>query len=126
MAYIQYSDLDPAMVTDSQGNVKHVYNADAIGASIKNFILTSPGDRFMECWFGFGISDYIFSLTTQGEFNRLSTRMKSQIESFEPRAKVQNISVNINPDTNEAVINLAYSPVGLNEIHSISLDVSGA
>jgi phage baseplate assembly protein W len=125
MAIIQYSDLDPAMVTDAQGNVKHVYNAQAIGASIKNFILTSPGDRFMEPWFGFGISNYIFSLSTKGEFDRLASRMKSQVESFEPRAKIKNITVSIDPDTNEATINLSYTPLGSNEIQAISVDVSG-
>lgn len=126
MSVIKYSDLDPALVTDAQGNVKHAYNADAVGASIKNFILTSPGDRFMECWFGFGIYDYIFALSTQSKFKQLSNRMKSQIERFEPRARIERIDMDLDPDNNSVNILLAYSAVGMSDIHSISVDVSGA
>jgi len=121
-----WSDLEPVLTTDARGNIKRLINEEAVGGSIRNFITTSPGDRFMECWFGFGIDRLLFQATTQQKFNQLTSRMKSDIERHEPRAKIINIQATLDADNNTADITIAYRVVGLPDTYYTKATVTGA
>lgn len=80
----------------------------SISQSIKNVILTGPGERpFSD--FGFGLYNYFWENDTLETFIEMKTKIASAINRYEPRVKVNINDVEINKKSGNSIeINIRY------------------
>lgn len=80
----------------------------SISQSIKNVVLTAPGERpFSD--FGFGLYNYFWENDTIDTFVEMKTKITSAINFYEPRVKVDINDVEINKKAGNSIeINIRY------------------
>lgn len=88
-------------------------NQTAIARSVRNIILTSPGEKFFNPDFGSGVSRLLFENVDDLTAISLRDEIENAIRNYEPR--VQTIDVNVEPnyDNNEFNVTLVYRIVGI-------------
>lgn len=88
-------------------------NETAIARSIRNLILTVPGERPFNPELGSQVSRLLFepldSITTES----LKEQIENTINNFEPRVKLSQVIVQPNYDEGEYDISIRYSIVGI-------------
>lgn len=88
-------------------------NETAIARSIRNLILTVPGERPFNPELGSQVSRLLFepldSITTES----LKEQIENTINNFEPRVKLSQVIVQPNYDDGEYDISIRYSIVGI-------------
>jgi phage baseplate assembly protein W len=122
---VLWSDIDPNFISDSQGDVKRVYNADAVKASVMNILLTRKGERVMNPEFGCGLQDFVFDALDKDFIDLVARQIKSDIRRFEDRASVDQINFVTDVDNDRVTIQLLYHVVGYFEVASIVLNFGG-
>jgi hypothetical protein len=123
---IVWSDIDPDFISDSQGDVKRVYNADSVKASIMNILMTRKGERVMNPFFGCGLQDFIFDALDQDFIDLVARQIKSDIEqSGEDRAIIDKINFVTDLDNNRVTVQLLYHVVGYSEIANLVVSFGG-
>ena len=88
-------------------------NETAIARSIRNLILTTPGERPFNPELGSQVSQLLFEpiddITTQA----LKEQIENTINNFEPRVRLRQVVVQPNFDANEYDISIRYDIVGI-------------
>jgi phage baseplate assembly protein W len=88
-------------------------NEDAIKKSVSNIIRTSLGERFFDANLGTRINDYIFENATQDVVFTVRDDIRSALDNYEPRIKIDRIDVDITEDGNELNVQVVYDIIGL-------------
>lgn len=122
---VVWSDIDPNFISDSQGDVKRVYNADAVKASVMNILLTRKGERVMNPEFGCGLQDFVFDALDEDFIDLVARQIKSDIERWEDRASIDKINFMTDVDNDRVTVQLLYHVVGYSEVSSIVLNFGG-
>ncbi len=88
-------------------------NQTAIARSVRNIILTSPGEKFFDPDFGSGVSRLLFD--NMDDLTALSLRdeIENSIRNYEPRVQVIDVKVEPNYENNEFNVTLVYRIVGI-------------
>ncbi len=89
-----------------------IKNEDAIKKSVINLTRTSIGERFFNNLLGTNISNSLFELQTQELEIVLTEEIKTLLVNFEPRIKVNYVSVDSDMDSNELNIQIVYDIIG--------------
>ena len=88
-------------------------NETAIARSIRNLILTTPGERPFNPELGSQVSQLLFEpiddITTQA----LKEQIENTVNNFEPRVKLRQVVVKPNFDADEYDISIRYDIVGI-------------
>ena len=103
-----WSDLNPTLVTDSQGKLKLDINIDAVKGSIDNILRTSQGERIMLPEFAFGLKSMLFEPINDRLLNRLSDAVKKSIEIWDDRIIIDEVSFKSDPDYSTITVNLSF------------------
>lgn len=94
---------------------------DAIKFSIKNVLLTRPGEKISDPLFGVGLQNYLFSLSTE-DFSTLQGEIRRQIRKYIPYLTKFNVSLDLTQvDLNRFAVRVSFE-VGPKEIKDF-LDV---
>ena len=106
-----YSDLSlSSRAHPLSGDAAVFKEKAAINQSLRNLILTSPGERpFSGLDIGGGINDLLFELSHPGLVEDLERSIATTINNFEPRAILQDVNVRLIPEKNAASIRITYS-----------------
>ena len=88
-------------------------NETAIARSIRNLVLTYPGERFFNSSLGCDINRSLFENYSNTLSSIITDQIKYTINRFEPR--VQLISVTVEPNDDENAINatITYKIIGI-------------
>ena len=90
-----------------------IKNETAISRSIRNLVLTTPGERF----FNNGLGSQVNNLLLENVDDLTASSVKSEIENtirnFEPRVKLLSTKVSANPDSNEFDVIITYEIIGI-------------
>jgi len=88
-------------------------NQTAISRSIRNIVLTSPGEKFFNPDFGSNVSRLLFD--TLDDLTALSIRdeIENSIRNFEPRVQLIDVIVVPEYDNNEFNITVVYNIIGI-------------
>jgi phage baseplate assembly protein W len=89
-------------------------NENAIAQSIKNLILTSPGERFFNPNLGSGIFESLFDNIDFISATQLQASAENIINTYEPRVRLIEVKVDPRPDDNAFVMTVSYEIVGIN------------
>lgn len=66
---------------------------DAVKESIKNLILTDPGERLMQPYLGGGVRAMLFENITPATLKLMESKIRTTIELHEPRADLIDVNV---------------------------------
>tara|TARA_Y100000296_G_scaffold82808_1_gene112547 strand:+ start:451 stop:843 length:393 start_codon:yes stop_codon:yes gene_type:complete len=118
----QYVDFDMDFtVHPSTGDLSTVKKTTAISRSIKNLLSTKINERLFQPGIDNGIEILLFENFNKLTSNRLEQAIKKTIDKHEPRAKVQNITVKADEESNAYLVSITYVPD--NDVQEANLEV---
>ena len=100
-------------ITDDIIGVK---NDTAIARSIRNLVLTTPGERFFNEDLGSGVSQLLFDTVDDISAAVIRDEVEQTIIRFEPRVKLQDVAVKPNYDNNEFDVTVSYDVIGIDAL----------
>jgi len=98
------------------GDLTVLKDERAINNSIKNIIMTVPGEIPFNRDMGSMTTSYLFDLVDAGTASLLEEEIKRAIEFNEPRARTQSVKVQAQPSQNQFSVNITYKIVGYDEV----------
>lgn len=106
-----YSDLSlSSRAHPLSGDAAVLKEKATINQSLRNLLLTSPGERpYSGLDIGGGINDLLFELSHPGLGEDLERLIATTINNFEPRVILQDVIVDLLPERNAASIQITYS-----------------
>lgn len=81
---------------------------DAVKESLKNLILTDPGERLMQPFLGAGIRALLFENITPGTLKLIEEKIKTTIKIYEPRAELLDVLVSSVFDDNTVKVRITF------------------
>ena len=90
-----------------------IKNETAIARSLRNLVLTVPGERFFNENLGSQVNNLLFENVDDVTAMSVRTEIISVIENYEPRVKLRNVSVNADIDAYNMDVKLIYEIVGV-------------
>jgi phage baseplate assembly protein W len=88
-------------------------NASAIARSVRNLVMTFPGERFFSPDIGSKISRSLFQNMSSIEASVIKDEIKYTIETYEPRVDLIDVIVTPMFDDNAFDVTLIYNIIGL-------------
>ncbi|SVA74559.1 uncharacterized protein METZ01_LOCUS127413 [marine metagenome] len=105
----------------SHGDLSTVKKSTAISRSIKNLLSTNANERLFQPTVDSGIGILLFENFSKLTTSRLQKTIRHTIETYEPRAKIANITVKAKEDENAYEVIIVYLPD--NDIQETTLEV---
>ena len=93
-----------------------VKNRTAIARSIRNLVLTTPGERFFNEDLGSRISEILFDVLDEISASSIRDEVEQTIIRFEPRVELQDVTVKPNYDNNEFDVTITYDVIGIDAL----------
>ena len=89
-----------------------IKNVNAIARSVRNIILTTPGEKFFDPDFGSNVSKLLFENVDDITASQIQEEIEFSINNYEPRVKL--LSVEVNPDFDNNLFDtiITYEVVG--------------
>ena len=88
-------------------------NETAIARSVRNLILTAPGERPFNPELGSQVSRLLFEPMDDITTEALKEQIENTINNFEPRVRLRQVIVRPNLDNNEYDISIRYDIIGI-------------
>lgn len=100
-----YSDFRKDLkISPVSKDITLIKDEDAVKQSIRNLLLTDPGERLMQPFLGGGIKGLLFENITSDVLKLIKEKVTSTIETYEPRAELIDVIVSSNYDDNQVGI----------------------
>ena len=93
-----------------------VKNDTAIARSIRNLVLTTPGERFFNEDLGSGVSELLFDTLDDISGAVIRDEIEQTIIRFEPRVKLTDVKVKPDYDNNEFNVTVSYDIIGIDAL----------
>ena len=87
-------------------------NANAIARSVRNIVMTIPGERFFQPSFGSGVNRVLFNNMDEISASVLEDEIRNSIRNYEQRVKLRSILVSPNFDNNTFDTVITYDIIG--------------
>lgn len=98
------------------GDLSVLKDERAINNSIKNIVLTIPGEVPFNRDMGSKVNDYLFDLVDDGTAGTLMLEIRRAIAFNEPRAEDVEVYVEAQPDQNQFAVRVEYKIVGYEQV----------
>jgi phage baseplate assembly protein W len=85
----------------------------AIARSIRNLVLTVPGERFFNEDLGSRVSEVLFDNLDNLSASAIRDEIEETIRKYEPRVELQHVRVKPNYDNHEFDVTIEYIIVGI-------------
>ena len=90
-----------------------IKNTTAIARSLRNLVLTTPGERFFNEELGSQVNNLLFENVDDVTAMSVRQEIINVIENYEPRVKLLTVSVNANIDSYSMDVLIAYQVIGI-------------
>lgn len=122
-----YSDLQLDIENPVSKDLKADYDETAIKNSLFTLFNTVPGQNLLNPDYGLNLIQFLFLPASNTVGRSIGERILKNINVYEPRVKVQNIDVQVNPDEQMYTITLSILIPSLNQQIKINglLDKTG-
>ena len=90
-----------------------IKNQNAIARSLRNLVLTTPGERFFNNRLGSRVNELLFENVDDLTASSVKSEIENTIKNFEPRVKLLTTRVSANPDSNEFDVIITYEIIGI-------------
>ena len=93
-----------------------VKNDTAIARSIRNLVLTTPGERFFNPNLGSRVYESLFDNVDEISAASIKDEIEETIINYEPRVKLQSVKVNPDYDNHTFDVTLIYDIIGIDAL----------
>jgi phage baseplate assembly protein W len=90
-----------------------IKNQSAIARSIRNLVLTAPGERFFNNDVGSRVNELLFENMDDLTASSIQSEIENTIKNYEPRVNLLTTKVSANPDSYEFDVIITYEIVGI-------------
>ena len=87
-------------------------NATAISRSLRNIVLTVPGEKFFNENFGSRVSESLFENIDSITENIIEGEIKTSINNYEPMVRLIKVKAVADPDNNSFDVIIEYQIIG--------------
>jgi len=94
------------------GDLIALKNANAIARSVRNIVMTIPGERFFQPNFGSGINRVLFNNMDEISASILEDEIRNSIRNYEPRVRLRSLKVQPDFDNNSFNTVVTYDIIG--------------
>lgn len=88
-------------------------NENAIARSLRNIVLTNPGEKFFNPTFGSRVSKSLFDNIDSISAVVIRDEIENSIRNYEPRVDLISVNVNPNEDEGSFEVTIQYTIVGV-------------
>jgi phage baseplate assembly protein W len=88
-------------------------NENAIARSIRNIVMTYPGEKFFNQNFGSKVSQSLFENIDALSASAMQDEIETSIRNYEPRVSLISVEVNPNFDENSFDVFVVYRIIGI-------------
>ena len=104
------------------GAISVLKDREAVKRAVRNLIMTNFYERPYNPLFGGNVPGMLFENATPMEEHMIFDQIKTTIANWEPRATLDNLIVDLDPDSNSLFIKIIFSI--RNDMGPIELDIS--
>ena len=90
-----------------------IKNQTAISRSLRNLVLTAPGERFFNNDVGSRVNELLFENMDDLTASSIQSEIENTIKNYEPRVNLLTTKVSANPDSYEFDVIITYEIVGI-------------
>ena len=90
-----------------------IKNETAIARSLRNLVLTAPGERFFNEELGSRVNKLLFENLDDITASSIKDEIENTIKNYEPRVKLLTTKVSANPDSYEFDVIITYEIIGI-------------
>ena len=94
------------------GDLIAIKNVNAITRSIRNIVLTIPGEKFFDPDFGSNVSNLLFENVDDITASQIQEEIEFSINNYEPRVKLINVEVIADNDNASFDTIITYEVIG--------------
>ena len=94
------------------GDLIAIKNVNAITRSIRNIVLTTPGEKFFDPDFGSNVSRLLFENVDDITASQIQEEIEFSINNYEPRVKLLNVKVIADNDNASFDTIITYEVIG--------------
>ena len=117
-----YSDFLSSFDTDPvKLDLYRSTNEEAVKYSIRNLLLTNTGDRLYDSKLGSNIRSILFENFSPAMDSVLEDLIRTTIENYEPRAKIQQLFVDSQIDDHYVAVTIVFSIINKEEPITLEL-----
>ena len=87
-------------------------NANAIARSVRNIVLTIPGEKPFDPYFGSNVKNILFENLDNLSANLLIQEIRLSIENYEPRVDLVAVEAMPDYDSNSYDVTIVYEIIG--------------
>ena len=102
------------------GDINILKDEASIKSSVKNIILTKPGEKLFEPLFGSEVTDLLFEPFDFIIQDRMENEIRTSLELYEPRIELEEVNVNWIDSSYELEVTLQYKIIGEPLIRELS------
>lgn len=104
-----FSDLDLNFIANpTTGDVSKKYDENAIKQSLKNLVMTNHYEKPFHPEIGSQVTGLLFENYSPMLQAMMERAIYNTIENFEPRVKLINVVVQMNPDNNTVYVSVTF------------------
>lgn len=119
-----YSDIDCSFETKPSGDIYKKTDAAAVKQAVKNLLLTRRGEKPFNPYYGSGLYDLMFSLSTEVDGGDVANYVVNTITNNEPRARVLSVETNFSADYYSAEVTVEFQVIHTLETTSVTVTIS--
>ena len=93
-----------------------VKNDTAIARSIRNLVLTTPGERFFNPDLGSSVNEVLFDVLDDISGSAIRDEIEQTIIRFEPRVKLEDVKVKGDFDNHQFDVTITYDIIGVDAL----------
>ena len=95
------------------GDLIGLKNENAIARSVRNIILTNPGEKVFDPFFGSNVSNILFETVDDITAVSIQDEIENSLKNYEPRVEIINVLVDPDYDNNQFDVTISYQIVGV-------------
>ena len=117
-------DIDLTFSKKSLGEIFKKEHASAVKQAVKNLLLTNFSEKPFVPRFGGNLNSLLFTLNTEIDDEDLEENIIQNINIYEPRARVLNVSSQTKDDSHEIKVSVTFQVVNTNETITTDIDLT--
>ena len=121
----KFKDIDLTFAKRTNGEIYKKQDAASVKQGIKNVLFTNKFEKPFKPRFGSSINNFLFEIADKNTASEIKENIRTAIETFEPRAKILNLSVIPLEDVNELRVTLLFQVVNTAEKVNFSFTITG-
>ena len=95
------------------GDLIGLKNENAIARSVRNIILTNPGEKVFDPFFGSNVSNILFETVDDITAVSIQDEIENSLKNYEPRVEIIDVIVDPDYDNNQFDVTISYQIVGV-------------